>query len=142
MAIVVFDKCKFLDRYPEFIPTVAANATSAENCFEEATLFLNNTNSSRIPVETRVLLLNMLTAHIMAINFGINGQGASSLVGRIASAGEGSVNVSTDMGPSTSQKAWYEQTKYGAAYWRASMAYRSATYIAPVGLNSCSHRRG
>lgn len=137
MAVVVFDKCKFLDRYPEFNPTVAAYATSAENCFTEATLFLNNTDTSRIPVETRALLLNMLTAHIMALNFGINGQGASALVGRIASAGEGSVNVSTDMGPSTSQKAWYEQTKYGAAYWRASMPYRSATYVPPMGSSSC-----
>lgn len=141
MAIVVFDKCKFLDRYPEFIPTVAANATSAENCFEEATLFLDNTNSSRIPAPTRVLLLNMLTAHIMAINFGINGQGASALVGRIASAGEGSVNVSADMGPATSQKAWYEQTKYGAAYWRASMAYRSATFIPPPRGACCNRLR-
>lgn len=131
MAVVVFDQAAFLDRYPEFKATVTAYPTSVQNCFNEACIYLNNTDSSRVPDPPRGTLLNMLTAHITALGYGINGQPPSRTVGRISSAGEGSVNVSLDNGPATASSAWYMQTPYGAAYWRASMAFRSARYIPP-----------
>lgn len=138
MAIVVFDQVKFLQRYPEFAPTVAAYPTSAQDCFDEACLYLLNTDASIVPAPSpRTQLLNMLTAHILFLNFGANGQAAPQTVGRISNAGEGSVSVGLDMGPTTDQEAWYNQTKYGAAYWRASAAYRSAYYFPPTPRPSC-----
>lgn len=75
-------------------------------------------------------LMNLMAAHITQLFFGANGAGASPLVGRIASAGEGSVNVSVDM-PSTPANSWYMQTPYGAAYWQLMAPFRSFVYMPP-----------
>jgi hypothetical protein len=133
MAVVKFDEADFLNEYPEFTATVALYPSNniAQRCFNQATLYLDNRDCSRVPIPPRKDLLNMLTAHILCIRFGVRGKPPSGAVGRVASAGQGSVNVSLEMGPATDQKAWYEQTPYGAAYWRASMAYRSAMYVPP-----------
>ncbi len=125
MTVVAFNTTTFQQRYPEFVATITANPGCDQQCFNEACVYLDNRDQSRVPVPPRDTFLNMLTAHIMALYFGINGQPPSRAVGRVASAGQGSVNVSLQMGPATDQKAWYEQTMYGASYWRASMGYRS-----------------
>lgn len=127
MAVVVFDIAGFRARYPEFATVADALVLS---CFDESTMYLNNTDSSIVADPApRAVLLNMLTAHVAALNFGVSGKAPSALVGRIASASEGSVSASADMGPVTGSSAWYLQTKYGAAYWRASACYRTARYI-------------
>ena len=134
MAIVVFNYASWIARYPEF-STLANGADPtvvAPECFNEACLYLNNTNGSLVcDVNIRTTLLNMLTAHIMLLNFGANGQAPSQLVGRVSSAGQGSVNVSATMGPASGSAAWFQQTKYGAAYWQASAQYRMMRYQPP-----------
>jgi len=134
MGIVVFNYTSWIARYPEFTtlfsgvdPTIVA-----PQCFAEAGLYCNNSNNSPVcDIPTRTYLLNMLTAHIMQLNFGSNGQAPSQLVGRISSAGQGSVNVSADMGKVSQYQAWFEQTKYGAAFWQASIQYRQMRYVPP-----------
>lgn len=127
MGIVVFDVAVFRERYPEFT-TVSDGLLQL--FFDESTLYLNNTECSLVQdVPRRALLLNMLTAHVAALNAGTNGQAASPLVGRINSATEGSVSVSTDMGAVPGSAAWFVQTKYGAAYWQATVNLRSFRYI-------------
>lgn len=137
MAVVAFVQASFLEEYPEFVPTIANYPTAAKVCFANACLYLDNTETSRVPDPPRGALLMMLTAHILTLRFGVNGKVPSGLVGRVASAGEGSVNVSADMGPTTASSAWYQQTQYGASYWRASAPYRRAIYVPPM----CSSRR-
>ena len=127
MGVVVFDITVFRARYAEFalVPNAVINAY-----FAEATMYLNNTDNSRVSdVGQRGVLLNMLTAHISALNSGVNGNAPSELVGRISSASQGSVSVSADMGPTSESGAWYMQTKYGAAYWQATAPYRTAVYV-------------
>ena len=132
MAVVVFNETAFLQRYPEFTPTVAAFPGVDQACFDEAGIYCDNTDFSRVPVSIRTVLLNMLTAHILFLGFGIVGVSpATQAVGRVKDAGEGSVHASLDMGPVTNSQAWYLQTKYGAAYWQASAAYRTARYVPP-----------
>ena len=127
MGIVVFDPVGFVARYPEF--STVSNPLLTDY-FTEATIYLNNTDTSPVlDLNIRAMLLNMLVAHIAAINSGINGQAASPLVGRINSATEGSVSVGTDMGPVTNSQAWYLQTKYGASYWAATSIYRRFLYV-------------
>jgi hypothetical protein len=127
MPSVAFDSASFLARYPEF-NTLGTPLLQAY--FDEATIYLNNTDTSPvIDLGIRSVLLNMLTAHVAAINSGVGGQPASQLVGRISQASEGSVSVSADMGPVTGSSAWYLQTKYGAAYWQATANYRSFRYV-------------
>ena len=84
MAIVVFDVAAFRERYPEFD---AVSETLLNAYFTEATIYLNNTDSSPVKdISIRALFLNMLVAHIAALNSGVNGEKASGLVGRKRSA--------------------------------------------------------
>lgn len=127
MGIAVFDPTAFNARYPEF-NTVAEPLLASY--FVEAGLYLNNTECSPVQdVARRGLLLNMLTAHIAALNAGTNGNAPSGLVGRINSATEGSVTVGADMPNQPGSAAWFQQTTYGAAYWQATAQYRTARYV-------------
>lgn len=125
MAVVVFDETAFKARYPEFSALTGA-ALSAY--FTEATIYLNNTEASPVTDEAqRAILLNMLVAHIAFLDSSSSAN--SGLVGRIASATEGSVSVTTDVGPMTGSQAWFMQSRYGAAYWQATASYRTMRYI-------------
>lgn len=124
-GIVSFVAADFIARYPEFAALNTATPSALPACFGEATLYLSNTNASRVVnVEQRTPLLYMLTAHIAALYFGVNGQQPNRAVGRVSSAHEGSVSVSLDMGGVTFNAAWFMQTKYGASYWQATARYR------------------
>lgn len=126
MAIVVFDINAFRERYPEF-NTVSDTLLNAY--FVEATVYLDNTDCSPVTdVNVRAVYLNMLVAHIAALNSGVGGQKPSGLVGRVASASEGSVSVSTGEVPVSPSSWWYLQTPYGAAYWQATAPYRTFKY--------------
>lgn len=117
----VFDSTSFLVRYPEFSTVSVPLLTQY---FAEAGMYCRNDGGGPITDPTVLTtLLNMLTAHIAALNSGVNGQPAAQQVGRVSSAGEGSVNVSLEM-KSVLGAAWYNQTRYGAAYWQASLPFR------------------
>jgi hypothetical protein len=107
----------------------------AQTYFDEAALYCDNTPCSIVQdLNERTFLLNMVTAHIAALNAPLNGQPSSPLVGRISGATQGSVSVQTDFQVPGSA-AWFAQTKYGAAYWQATTKYRSMLYVrGPVPL--------
>ncbi len=127
-ALAIFDYPTFIARYPEFS---SVTSTLAQAYFNEATLYLANDGSGPVtdPVQ-QLTLLNMLTAHIAALNSGVNGQTPSGIVGRISSASEGSVSVSSDMGGVPGTAAWFVQTKYGFNYWQATASFRTFRYVA------------
>ncbi len=130
MAVAVFSYPAWSARYPELAKTV--DEILATEYFAEATLYLDNTATSVVPADAityqpRLMLLGMLTAHVAELNRA----GASELVGRVSSATQGSVSVSADMGPPSGSAAWYQQTKYGAAYWAATARYRGFRYVPP-----------
>ena len=114
-------------RYPEF--SGVADST-AQMYYAEAELYWNNTACTPVTNPSKqALLMNMLTAHIAAMNgAGANGQGSSPLVGRINSAGEGSVNVGTENQYPPGTVQWFQQTKYGSAFWAATQSYRAGGY--------------
>lgn len=127
MAIVVFDIDKFRAVYPEF-----SNVSDAQLpfLFDEATDYLNNTEQSLVtdPLR-RERLLYMLMAHIIYLRYGDNkGRGATGFVGRVSSATEGSVSVSSELGALSMAATWYAQSPYGLAFWQATKVYRMATY--------------
>lgn len=125
MAVVVFDETAFKARYPEFSALTSAVLSAY---FTEATIYLNNTEASPVTDEAqRAILLNMLVAHIAFLDSSSSAN--SGLVGRIASATEGSVSVTTDVGPMTGSQAWFMQSRYGAAYWQATAPYRTFRYF-------------
>lgn len=120
---VSFNYSTWITRYPELSTVTEPLATLY---FQEATLYCDNTGASKITNEgTRATMLNMLTAHIAALNSVALGKTFSDPVGKLSSATQGSVSASFDNQiPGTA--AWYAMTKYGMAYWQASAPYRTA----------------
>lgn len=84
----------------------------------------NDGSSMATTMVIQTNLLYLIEAHVVQLLYGVNGQPPSGLVGRIASAGEGSVNVSTEW-PTNPDNAWFLQTSYGAMFWQAILPYRS-----------------
>ena len=126
-AVATFNYAQWIARYPEF--TTNVNSTLGQLYWNEACLYQRNDGGGPVPdINTQTLLLNMITAHIACLNAGINGNPSSPLVGNITSAAEGSVNVSVtnDYPPGSAQ--WFQQTKYGAAWWGATSIYRHFRY--------------
>lgn len=127
MAVVTLDIASFRAMYPEF-----SNVPDAilPFLFDQSTDYLNNTDYSLVDdVVKRERLLYMLMAHLTYVRYGDNrGRGGSGMVGRIASATEGSVSVSSDLGPIEFRYAWYTQSPYGMDFWQATKVYRMANY--------------
>jgi hypothetical protein len=136
VSVVAFDFAKWTARYPEF---AAVNPTLAAMFFGEAGMYCDNTDVSPVPsgapTYRRDTFLYMLTSHIawLAGQGTGNTPGAGGLVGRIASAAEGSVNVATELEGQLQGRAWFAQTRYGLDFWQASALYRTSLYIAPCG---------
>ena len=126
-AIATFNYEAWVALFPEFASVQGAQAQLYWNI---ATGYLDNTGCGRVPdVPTQTTLLNLLTAHIatlLATSTSANGQTqpASTLVGRISQAAEGSVNVSAEFDANGSpSEAFFLQTKYGTMYWQMVKPY-------------------
>lgn len=128
MGVAAFDYAAWVATYPEF---VSVTEPTADGYFNMATLFLNNTDCSPVTnVATRGVLLNMVTAHLVKLFCPVNGVAPGGLVGRVSSATEGSVTVTTEYAAAkTNLEAWWTQTPYGAAYWAAMAPFRTMRYI-------------
>jgi len=121
---ITFNPVQFVVRYPEF--SYLANTPQLQEYFTEATMYHRNDGGGPVKDGTQqTLLLNMLTAHIAKLNAPLaSGQTAPDTVGRVSNASEGSVSVALEM--SSSELAqWFNQTKYGAAYWAATRPFRT-----------------
>lgn len=127
MAVVIFDPAAFKVAYPQF---AAVSDGMLTNYFNLATLYLSNTDCSIVQdIPKRTTLLWLLTAHIAYLGGALNPDGQPGLVGRISSATEGSVSVSTEM-PMTPSSAWFMQTQWGAMFWQSTLSLRSFRYRA------------
>lgn len=123
MSAVVFDKVRFQTAYPE----VQAADAQLEMWFAQAESLLDNTDRSIVKKpEEREMLLFLLVRHFSAL---AERAAQGGLVGRIASATEGSVSVSADMGAAGGNAAWYLQTPYGATYWQLAAKYCRFRYV-------------
>lgn len=126
-GVVRFVPADFIAAFPEFA-TVATPRLQMN--FDAATLMLNNScRSVVLDAVTREKLLNYLTAHITALFDGVNGVAPAGAVGRVSGATEGSVSVQFDMGAVFNDQAWFEQTRWGAYYWAATLRFRQFRYI-------------
>jgi len=134
MAAVVFDYASWAARYPA-LAAVTSQAT-AEAMFSDATLTLLGNDGPDEPASIvqneprRLQLLNMLVAHLAALEQRNATGGGAGMVGNINNASEGSVSIGLTPLSSTSETAaWYRQTQYGAQYWTAIQPYMRATYL-------------
>jgi hypothetical protein len=129
-GVVSFNYDNWALRYPELAQYVEDQL--AQLYFNEACMYCDNTATSPIADWSvggqRDILLGMVTAHIAALNAPL-GAPSTPLVGRIASAGQGSVNVTTQNDYPAGSVQWFQQTKYGAAFWGATKRYRRFIYV-------------
>lgn len=129
MAIAVFNQTAFLARYSEFANSnlTKLNAIALE---VYSGLYLSNSDCSIVSdVNYRTVLLNMLVAHVAAMNGLLTADGQVSPVGRVSDAHEGSVGASFDYGTASQGSGqWYNQTQYGAAFWQATSSLRGMHY--------------
>lgn len=127
MAIAVFDYTAWSTRYPELAGAVDQALATA--LFAEAGLYLDNTDYSPVQdVATRLILLNMIVAHLAALGGALDGGTPSGMVGRVTSASEGTVRVEVDSGLEPGGAAWFAQTPYGFSFWQATKRYRMMQY--------------
>ena len=118
--------------FPEFSNVTEAQA---QGYYTIATSFVRNDGSGPVnDPNTQLQLLNFAIAHIAFLLVGTAGTptqpsaGGSSLVGRISSANEGTVSVSTEM-TLPEQAAFWSQSQYGVFFWQLSSVYRTMRYM-------------
>lgn len=126
MAVVIFDPEAFKLRYPAF---AGVSDEVLQGCFDDATLYLSNKDCSIVQdIDKRRQLLWMLTAHLAYLGGALNPAGGGALpVGRMSSATEGSVSISSEYNAPWSA-AWFAQSSWGAAFWQATLSLRSFRY--------------
>ena len=133
MGVVVnFSYASWIARYPEFDPENSnsvqpVSSPLATQYFNEATVYQANNGAGPIRDATLALtLMNMLVAHIASLNTAnANGTPAPNIVGRISNASEGSVSIGTDNQYPPGSPQWFQQTKYGAAWWAGTAQFRT-----------------
>jgi hypothetical protein len=129
-GVAVWNPGVFLARYPEFTAAYNANPSKFASYFIEAGLYLSNCPTSPVQdVNRRLVLLNMLVAHISYLQGDLSADGQTRPVGRVSQAGEGSVNAAFDWNPETpGSGAWFAQSQYGAGFWQATSSLRGTRY--------------
>jgi hypothetical protein len=131
----IFDYATWIMTFPEF---AGVGQPQADLYFGIATSFVKNDGTG--PVRNPHLLrnlLNLTTAHVAKLfSMQSNGQPSSSggeapagLVGRISSATEGSVSVSTEFESDGAASAWWNQTQYGVTAYRMLAPFRTMRYL-------------
>lgn len=136
---VVFSVTDFVAMFPEFKdvpgPRLALYFDIADGFFKNEGS--NPAYGSGLDRMTRLSYL--VTAHIAQLLSPRDASGApgaagapTGLVGRITSASEGSVSVSTELpgGGDGPTEGFFSQTAYGLMFWAATAQYRTARYIA------------
>lgn len=133
--MIAFNYPNWIAAFPVF---ANVNAAQAGVYFNFATLYFNNAGwPGALP--QAATLLDLLTAHIAWL-FSMrdaNGNPSSTgvvpppaIVGRVSSASQGSVSVSTEYASNGNpSESWYLQTPYGAMYWAATAQFRTAVYM-------------
>lgn len=134
-GVVVFNAADWKAAYPEF---AGISDVKAQASFDSATLVMANTCRSIVQnAPKRERLLYLLTAHVCALRFGSNdGEGTivppTGVVGRLASATEGTVTAAIEYASTVPQAmAYFIQTQWGAMFWQATASLRTMRYVAP-----------
>lgn len=125
MGVATFDYAGWLVRYPEFTGLVLEPQATAFFS-DSGILYLDNSDGSAVQdVAARQLILYMIVAHLAKMSPAGGGQGA---VGRVAEASEGTVRAKLEY-KGTEDSAWWDQTNYGAAAYKALLPYRMGRYV-------------
>ena len=130
-AVATFSFSAWQASYPEFSTTVTTSG-QATAYFNTATLYFRNDGGGPVQDPTQQLtILNILTAHIAFLAVGTNnGPSAASqgISGRVSSANQGSVSISTELAGLPGKAAWYSQSPYGLHFFEVTAPFRTMNY--------------
>lgn len=138
---ITFVYTDWVAEFPEF---TAVTSGAAQGYFNLASLFISNGSQYNCsPIQDPAMLTQLLyltTAHLAKLfsaqTNGVPTTGGVSppnqVVGRVASATEGSVTASLEMEQQAANAAWWNQTPYGAAVWVLLKPFRLFRYVAPT----------
>lgn len=134
MAAAVFDYAKWAAMFP-YLAEGGVTEPIASAFFDTAELLFDNTTCSPIiDPDKRLVYLNYIVAHLARMaGYPVAAGGVpspSDMIGRVASATEGTVSVSSDYGPVSENQAWWLQSQEGATFWQLTRALRTARYVA------------
>lgn len=143
MPAAVFDYDKWVAMFPYLADVPEPVATGY---FAVAEMLFDNTDCSPIAdPDKRLVFLNYVVAHLARLGGYPAAAGSTpapdGMVGRITSATEGSVSISSDYGSVSENQAWWIQTPEGATFWQMTRALRTARYVAPPPRNFGPARR-
>lgn len=134
-AIATFDYSYWQATYFEFDYLGQAQVQAYFDLAGQSSILDNTGLGPVCSTNEQKVLMHLLTAHVVKL-FGPgptdaagNTQGPQEVVGRISSAGEGSVNIQTENNYPPGDVQWFQQTKYGSMFWLATAKYRSARWI-------------
>lgn len=131
----IFDYTSWVLTFPEF-QGIAKPA--AEMYFAVATGYVRNDGAGPVcDPQVQATLLKLTTAHIAKLfSTTDNGQpttggldSPAGIVGRVSSATEGSVSVTSEFPDQPAAAAWWNQTIYGAAAWKLLAPTRTMRYL-------------
>lgn len=123
-GVVEFDVAEFRAMYPN----IKATDTQLEMFFLEAEMFFNNTPvSCEKDIKKRKLLLYLIVSHLATLQSQVDA--GNMIVGRISSASEDVVSVSSEYGTLNKNEKYWVQTPYGAKYWQLTARYRTSLYV-------------
>lgn len=126
--IFVFNPDEFKAVYPQFSKLTNEQLQFFFEMAEDD--LIDNSETSCIPLKTRKKLFYLLVAHMAELQGRID-SGNSGLVGRVSSATEGSVSISSDMPMgSGALEQWLKQTPYGNMFYALTARYRGALWVA------------
>lgn len=147
MAVAVFDYAKWAAMFPYLAaPVGGVTEPIASGFFDVAgLLFANDDCSPIVDPDKRLVFLNYIVAHLARLaGYPVAAGGSAvpdGMVGRVSSATEGTVSISTDYGTVRESAAWWLQTPEGATFWQLTRAFRTARYIAAPPRNFGPARR-
>lgn len=127
-VVVAYSYAAFVAQFPVFD---YLSSSQVQTYWNIATQYVRNDGGGPVcDASTQTNLLNLTTAHLLQLFAPTaDGQPASTIVGRINSASEGSVSVGTQMDMPAGTAQWWNQTPFGAAAWEAMKPYRTMRYV-------------
>lgn len=131
--VVTFNYSTWQGMFPAFrsTPEPVAKGYFLRACL----LFANDTANPAFRDGNMEMLFYLLVSHIAALSPPPEDQGEGSaggpqLVGRLASATQGSNSASAQWdGSGVPSEAYFVQTQFGAEFWQATAQYRTGRYI-------------
>lgn len=115
MTAVTFDPTTFRVLYPQFADVTAFPTLTLQANFDLATGYVANSTYSCKTVAVLTQMLNLMTAHLLALGAIIAAGGGTGQPGMVTGSSVGDVSVTLTPPPVKSEWAWWlALTPYGA----------------------------